>query len=226
MNSGDMMENKELLDDIRAGKSSTIKEVYKTYVSDVFGFTKSITGDDESAMTATKAAFLKFFKNVKEGHEPDDIRLDVMKLAYDEACSIAMPEKNSGEAKEDEDGPSEDEVTVIKRNISSTQVIDISSSPEESDRIIEEAEEDEFDDYYYDDEEDDYYYDDDDYDDDDDDDEGEKSRAGFVILLILNIILALVLLWLLCGLLRNINIVPENIDLGYSWFNAHVYKIF
>ena len=55
MNSGDMMENKELLDDIRAGKSSTIKEVYKTYVSDVFGFTKSITGDDESAMTATKA---------------------------------------------------------------------------------------------------------------------------------------------------------------------------
>ena len=62
---------------------------------------------------------------------------------------------------------------------------------------------------------------------DDEDEEYEKPRNKglFIFCIILNVILILILLWFLGGLLINLGVLPE-FDLGYSWFNAHIYPLF
>ncbi len=45
------------------------------------------------------------------------------------------------------------------------------------------------------------------------------------MLLILFSVLILVLLWALAGLLMETGTLPA-VDLGYSWFNAHIYPFF
>ena len=114
-----------------------------------------------------------------------------------------------------------------EKSVHHTQVIDISEAPEESDVIIEEAVEEyergEYEDEYEYDE--DYYDDDDDYYDDDEEDRPKK-KGFFTVLVIINIILILLLLWLLCGLLVNLGVLPESLDLGYTWFNETIFPIF
>ncbi len=50
-------------------------------------------------------------------------------------------------------------------------------------------------------------------------------RFFSVMLLILFSVLILVLLWALAGLLMETGTLPA-VDLGYSWFNAHIYPFF
>ena len=60
------------------------------------------------------------------------------------------------------------------------------------------------------------------------DEETEKkprNKGLFIFCIILNIVLILILLWFLGGLLVNLGVLPD-IDLGYSWFNAHIYPLF
>ena len=80
----------------------------------------------------------------------------------------------------------------------------------------------EFENGEYEDEFDDEEYEDDDY------DEDEKPKRGgfFTVLVIINIILIILLLWLLVGLLVNLGVLPEKLDLGYTWFNQHIFPIF
>ena len=85
------MEINEIIAAIRAGDKEVIKEVYKDNAKDVYNFAKSITGDHDSAMNATKRTFVNLFTNIQKGEEPTNIRLTALKLAYDEACAIAMP---------------------------------------------------------------------------------------------------------------------------------------
>lgn len=71
-------------------------------------------------------------------------------------------------------------------------------------------------------------YDDDYYDDDYEDYEEEKkprNKGLFIFCIVLNVILILILLWFLGGLLVNLGVLPD-IDLGYSWFNGHIYPLF
>ncbi|MBR5931478.1 MAG: hypothetical protein IKZ95_05565 [Lachnospiraceae bacterium] len=100
-----------LIDEIRSGNKDAVKAVYQEYAKDVYNFAKSITGDHDSALAATKKTFVKLFNNIKKGDNPDNIRTALLKVAYDEACSIAMP------AKEEEDTAK----TIVPTPIEETQ---------------------------------------------------------------------------------------------------------
>lgn len=68
----------------------------------------------------------------------------------------------------------------------------------------------------------------DDEDEDEDDDLPEKKKKGNVgttIAVIFLVLLILIFLWLVAGILMDYGIIPT-IDLGYSWFNAHVFDLF
>ena len=51
----------------------------------VYKFSKSITGDHESALEATKKSFVKLFKEIKNGETPTNLRTAALKIAYNEA---------------------------------------------------------------------------------------------------------------------------------------------
>ncbi len=87
-----------LIEEIRSGNKDAVKAVYSEYAKDVYNFAKSITGDHDSALAATKKTFVKLFNNIKKGEEPDNFRTALLKVAYDEACSIAMPPKEEAPA--------------------------------------------------------------------------------------------------------------------------------
>lgn len=295
------MENSEIIKAIRSGDKDVIRDVYKDNAKDVYSFAKSITGDHDSAMNATKRTFVNLFTNIQKGEEPANIRLAALKLAYDEACRIAMPstenidspfdkqeepeaaeveeaasevpqtdsdiertasvvgdgivdtpeemnevmdgeefnydENAEEEVPEEEQDASEEEDTfageessveeaaddVAERSrddeasIGNTQVFNIKEAMADEDAEIEMDEEYEDDDY-----DDEYYDDEDEY------DEAPRSKAATVIIIIINVILALILIWLLYGLLVSFGVISDIIHLGftYTFFNEHIYPIF
>lgn len=280
------MENAEVIKAIRSGDKDVIRDVYKDNAKDVYNFAKSITGDHDSAMNATKRTFVNLFTNIQKGDEPANIRLAALKLAYDEACRIAMPstenidspfdrpEENEAEIQEE---PAASEVPQTDSDIERSSAVvgdGIIDTPEEMNEVmdgepiaedegyeeeepaaaeepeaaseetpavkassdignttvfnIKEAmgnDEIEMDEEYEDEDDDDDYYDDDD---DDEYDTAPRSRAATIIIVIINIILALVLIWLLYGLLVSFGVIPDVIHLGftYTFFNEHIYPIF
>ena len=80
-----------VIEEIKAGNKEAIKEVYKENVKDVYNFAKSITGNHDTALDATKKTFVILFSDIQKGETPTNIRLAALKIAYDEACKIAMP---------------------------------------------------------------------------------------------------------------------------------------
>ena len=263
------MENAEVIKAIRSGDKDVIRDVYKDNAKDVYNFAKSITGDHDSAMNATKRTFVNLFTNIQKGDEPANIRLAALKLAYDEACRIAMPSTENIDSpfdKKEEPAVQEEPVTASEvpetdADVERTAVVGdgIIDTPEEMNEVMDEEEEVEEEetplresgsedightavfsikeamgdneeiemDEEYDDEEDDDYYDD--YDDDDDYETAPRSKAATVIIIIINIILALILIWLLYGLLLSFGVIPKDyVHLGftYNFFNEHIYPIF
>lgn len=109
------MENEEILQQIRNGNKEVIKTVYKDNAKDIYNFAKSITGEHDSAMDATKSTFVKLFTNIQKGENPTNIRLAALKIAYDEACAIALPSSENIDSPFDRDRlqePEETEETV------------------------------------------------------------------------------------------------------------------
>ncbi len=89
-----------LIEEIKSGNKNAVKAIYQEYAKDVYNFAKSITGDHDSALAATKKTFGKLINNIKKGDEPKEIRTALLKIAYDEACAIAMPSLNNAPAPE------------------------------------------------------------------------------------------------------------------------------
>ena len=89
-----------IIQEIRSGNKDAVKEVYQEYAKDVYNFAKSITGDHDSALAATKKTFLTLFKNIQNGDEPANLRTAALKLAYDEAYKMAAPKKEEAPAEE------------------------------------------------------------------------------------------------------------------------------
>lgn len=81
----------DIIQEIRSGSKEAVKNVYQQYAKDVYNFAKSITGDHDSALAATKKTFVKLFNNIQNGEEPDNIRTAALKIAYDEAYALAAP---------------------------------------------------------------------------------------------------------------------------------------
>lgn len=89
-----------IIEEIKAGNKNAVKAIYQEYAKDVYNFAKSITGDHDSALAATKKTFGKLVNNIKKGEEPENIRTSLLKIAYDEACGIAMPSLNTNQKEE------------------------------------------------------------------------------------------------------------------------------
>ena len=81
----------DIIELIKSGDKEAIKQVYKDNSNEVYDFAKSITGDHETALEATKQTFLAFFSDVQAGERPANIRSSLLKLAHDEACKIVIP---------------------------------------------------------------------------------------------------------------------------------------
>ena len=119
-----------LIEQIRSGNKDAVKAVYQEYAKDVYNFAKSITGDHDSALAATKKTFVKLFNNIKKGEEPENIRTALLKVAYDEACSIAMPAKDDADTGktivptpiEEAQAPQREEIYMPKGGYDSLQV--------------------------------------------------------------------------------------------------------
>lgn len=101
-----------LVDDIRAGSSDAIKQLYQENAQDVYDFAKGITNDHETAMQATKSTLSKLVQQIQEGSEPANLHSEALKLAYDEACKIAMPSVQDIRSPYDED-TEEEPVPVV-----------------------------------------------------------------------------------------------------------------
>ena len=100
-----------VIEEIKAGNKETIKQVYKENVKDVYNFAKSITGNHESALDATKKTFVILFGRIQKGQEPSNIRLAALKIAYDEACAIAMPSTDAVDSPFDKDKLEDEDIT-------------------------------------------------------------------------------------------------------------------
>ena len=83
----------DIIQEIRSGNKDAVKAVYQEYAKDVYSFAKSITGDHDSALAATKKTFLNLFRNIQNGEEPANLRTAALKLAYDEAYEMAAPKE-------------------------------------------------------------------------------------------------------------------------------------
>lgn len=245
-----------LIDEIRSGSNEAIKQLYQENAQDVYDFAKGITGNHDTAMQATKNTLSKLVQQIQNGSQPANLHSEALKLAYDEACKIAMPSIKNVKSPYDE----ETETVAQPRRAKKEQ-----QAPRRKSEYIEEEyyadDEDEYeeepvrkpaprrrpqereydnrrrpqpqsrrrDDYYEDDYDDRYDDYEDEYDDYEDDyyDEKKKHGAGFVICLIINIILVLVLIWFLLGLLMNLGVVPDTFTkYGYEWFNSNIYPLF
>lgn len=279
-----------MIQEIRSGNKDAVKSVYQEYAKDVYNFAKSITGDHDSALAATKKTFLTLFKNIQNGDEPANLRTAALKIAYDEAYQMAAPAKEEAPAPAAQEEPVEEpsyaepmfqqrtgrvpqapviedeyedeydepyeeeeddfvapnrpqdanreEVYVPQGGYDTLKIepVDVEEEQvemrgrrrrpaaqieeEEAPRrrrkaapVYEEEVEEEVDEYY-----------DDDYD-DDYEEVKPRNKGLFIFCIILNVILILILLWFLGGLLVNLGVLPD-IDLGYSWFNAHIYPLF
>lgn len=93
------------IEEIKSGNKDAVKAIYQEYAKDVYNFSKSITGDHDSALAATKKTFGKLINNIKRGDEPKDVRTALLKIAYDEACKIAMPSVSNESNTESEPVP-------------------------------------------------------------------------------------------------------------------------
>ena len=278
-----------MIQEIRSGNKDAVKSVYQEYAKDVYNFAKSITGDHDSALAATKKTFLTLFKNIQNGDEPANLRTAALKIAYDEAYQMAAPAKEEpapaaqeepveepayaepmfqqrtgrvpqapvieDEYEDEYDEPYEEEeddfvapnrtqdanreeVYVPQGGYDTLKIEPVDVEEEQVEMrgrrrrpaaqieeevaprrrrkaapVYEEEVEEEVDEYY-----------DDDYD-DDYEEVKPRNKGLFIFCIILNVILILILLWFLGGLLVNLGVLPD-IDLGYSWFNAHIYPLF
>lgn len=303
-NRGAQMDN--MIQEIRSGNKDAVKTVYQEYAKDVYNFAKSITGDHDSALAATKKTFLTLFKNIQNGDEPANLRTAALKIAYDEAYKMAAPkqeaveeavveepaprqrtapaeaapvyedeyeeeyETSTYEEEEDDFVPPQrqkdadrEEVYVPKGGYDTLKIDPVNVDNEEARprrrrrpepeeefeeqprqqrraRQAEEFEEEprqrrprpeesrvnrraqEVDVYALDEDgnvrddyEDEYI----------EEEEKPRNKGLFIFCIILNIILIIILLWFLGGLLVNLGVLPD-IDLGYSWFNGHIYPLF
>ena len=52
-----------LIEEIKSGNKDAVKAIYQEYAKDVYNFAKSITGDHDSALAATKKTFGKLINN-------------------------------------------------------------------------------------------------------------------------------------------------------------------
>ena len=135
-----------LIEQIRSGDKDAVKAVYQEYAKDVYNFAKSITGDHDTALAATKKTFVKLFNNIKKGEEPENIRTALLKVAYDEACSMAMPAKEAADTAktivptpiEEKQAPKHEEIYMPKGGYDSLQVEEVAVD-ETAEEIIEEA---------------------------------------------------------------------------------------
>ena len=288
-----------IIQEIRSGNKDAVKQVYQEYAKDVYNFAKSITGDHDSALAATKKTFLTLFKNIQNGDEPANLRTAALKIAYDEAYKMAAPAQEEA-APQPAAAPAQEEDIYAEpmfqpRSGRTSQIPPVvedeyeeeyedsyeeeeddfvpPSRPQDADReevyipkggydtlkiepvdVDEEAAEmrgrrrrptEEFDEdaprnrrrqssqdeasrrhrSRSEESHDDRRYDDDYYDDDYEEETKPRNKGLFIFCIILNVILILILLWFLGGLLVNLGVLPD-IDLGYSWFNAHIYPLF
>lgn len=262
----------DIIQEIRSGNKAAVKAVYQKYAKDVYNFAKSITGDHDSALFATKKTFSILFNNIKKGDEPTNLRTAALKIAYDEAYNAATAQKSpdgSTDAYAESESPANK--TYLKpKNIENNSYNSVddgsnnysyddsynnynnvrnSRSSSRTQNYQEPAYEDDYNDSYQDDydvpgksrygkqnpavynafDDEDQYddYDDnyDNYDDYDGTTEKHRNKGLFVFCIIINVILILILLWFLCGLLVNLGVLP-NINLGYTWFNSHIYPLF
>ncbi len=83
----------DIIQEIRNGNKAAVKAVYQKYAKDVYNFAKSITGEHDSALFATKKTFSVLFNNIKRGDEPANLRTAALKIAYDEAYNAATTSK-------------------------------------------------------------------------------------------------------------------------------------
>lgn len=92
-----------LVDDIRSGSSDAIKQLYQENAQDVYEFAKDITNNHDTAMQATKNTLSKLVQQIQNGDEPANLHSEALKLAYDEACKIAMPSVQNIKSPYDDD---------------------------------------------------------------------------------------------------------------------------
>lgn len=234
-----------LVDDIRAGSSDAIKQLYQENAQDVYDFAIGITNNHDTAMQATRNTLSKLVQQIQAGNEPANLHSEALKIAYDEACKIAMPSvQNIKSPYDDTQEPPVKEARAPQKAAPRRQEQYADDYEEEYDRPQQRraparsnrqeysrqqapqrrSRDDYYDDYDRYDRYDDRY---DDYDDYDDYEEKRGHGAGFYICLVINIILVLLLIWFLIGLLVNLGILPDSLNmLGYGWFNETIYPLF
>ena len=107
-----------LTDDIRSGSSDAVKQLYQENAQEIYDFAKSITNDHDTAMQATKTTLSRLVQEIQDGKEPTNIHSEALKIAYDEACKIAMPSaQNAKPSFDEEEIPVKETRTVRQESV-------------------------------------------------------------------------------------------------------------
>lgn len=52
-----------------------------------------------------------------------------------------------------------------------------------------------------------------------------RRKRGILAQIALNAVVCVIIVWIIVGLLYRVGVLP-NLDLGYSWFNRAVFRLF
>lgn len=185
------------------GNREALREIYNDYSREVYAMIHAALIDDESTRAATKQVFLNLFREIMHGESDIRIAARLTELTNDEI------------------------------RISRIAGGDLSKEALRSDFHLTERTQDDVED---------------ETDDENDDEEfldepaprpykknyadkssksAPKKTNGFlnVFSVVLLVVLILIFLWLVAGILMDYQIIPY-FNLGYSWFNEHVFRLF
>ncbi|MDO4493121.1 MAG: hypothetical protein Q4C53_04440 [Clostridia bacterium] len=182
------------------GNREAFREIFNEYSREVYAYLFSELKDEARSKDSVKQVFLNLFRELMKAESDIDLAERLTALVNEE---IKIAKMAGGDFE-----PMRQEKTVSGGK-------DPVDTAEDEDDVDE-------DDDFFDDEEDD------DFDDEDDEDEvkpKKKGNAGIVIASVLLVVLVLIFLWLVAGILMDYRILPT-VDLGYSWFNTHVFNLF
>lgn len=200
------MNNDELIKRIQAGDKEAFKTIYAAYGRDVYLRARKELGSDTAAKSVVKQTFLNLQREIMRAGAPADLGVRIYELSEKELQLLRILAGESAEAVFEQTAQKTAEAGAQSEATAETEL-----PPLERARGYMSAEE---------------------------TGKGKRKKrvkgetgaqkrgAGAVVLsaLLLTVFL-LLLVWVGAGILMDLDILPS-IDLGYGWFNAHVFPLF
>jgi len=236
------MDLKELMQRVAQGDKEAFAEIYNAYSHQVYEQAYQVFSDQESARLVVKRTFRRVYLTLSKGPYRRNFTAWLQRLADDEIDELLdlqeqlnppveeapapvqqetfhAPEQEAVDVLPPEQEEEEEAEPVIAASVSEQSH---HYSRQEARRIEQRAarmlSHEDYEKYEDDDEdelEDEYDY----------EDEDEEEYRSYTVPIVIGFVVLLVMLWAAAGLMMRNQMIPP-VDLGYSWFNTHLFPLF